>query len=400
MTVFVLVSLMLAIFTLLLCAYLGVLAALAWRIRSPKSDEAVLRFAMVVPSHNEQENIGDTVRNLLSVNYPSHLRNVVVVADNCTDDTLHEAKSAGAEVLERIDEEKRGKGFALAFAFEKILREGIYDAVVVVDADTVVSENLLRAFETRLQSGEQAIQAEYGVRNVEASWRTRLMAIALGMFHRTRSLARERMGLSVGLRGNGMCFSTNLIKNHPHRAFSLVEDIEYGIELGLSGIRVAFAQEAYVLGEMVAKGNTAVSQRQRWERGRWDLTKKYFPILLSKAYHGKSLLLWDLAMDLLVPPLSYIGLMFFLGLGLECTLYLVTGNIHPSFYLWLASLLGLILYLARGIQHSGLGIRGLWVLCYAVIYVPWKILVARPFSRKGPKDWVRTEREEKSKTSD
>ena len=98
-----------------------------------------------------------------------------------------------------------------------------------MDADTLVSPNLLRAFAARLDAGAAAVQARYGVRNPDASWRTRLMAIAFALFHDLRSLGRERLGLSAGLRGNGMCFSTRLLREVPHQAFSVVEDLEYGL---------------------------------------------------------------------------------------------------------------------------------------------------------------------------
>ena len=136
-------------------------------------------------------------------------------------------------MLVRTDAARRGKGHALAFAFERCLADGFCDAVVVIDADTVVSKNLLSAFAARLARGASALQAEYGVRNPGSSWRTRLMTIALAAFHGVRSVARERLGVSCGLRGNGMAFSKALLLTNSPRAFSIVEDLEYGIQLGL-----------------------------------------------------------------------------------------------------------------------------------------------------------------------
>src|SRR5258708_8959262 len=145
------------------------------------------RFAVVVPAHDEEGGIATTVSSLLGVDYPPDRFSVVVVADNCSDQTAARAEQAGARVLVRRDDEKRGKGYALAHAFERLVSE--VDAVVVVDADTVVSPNLLRAFAVRINGGALAVQADYAVRNPNASWRTRLMAIAFGAFHVLRSLA-------------------------------------------------------------------------------------------------------------------------------------------------------------------------------------------------------------------
>ena len=59
---------------------------------------------------------------------------LLVVADNCTDHTAAVARAAGAEVLERRDAERRGKGYALAAGVDT-LRAGPPDVVVIVDAD-------------------------------------------------------------------------------------------------------------------------------------------------------------------------------------------------------------------------------------------------------------------------
>jgi cellulose synthase/poly-beta-1,6-N-acetylglucosamine synthase-like glycosyltransferase len=372
--------------------YLSVLALLAWRMQMPKYAVPKLRFTVVIPAHNEVEQIAHTVESLKATDYPADLRRIVVVADNCSDDTATRAQAAGARVLERHSEDERGKGYALDFAFGILLQEAQSDAIVVVDADTDVDRDLLRAFESRLLDGAQVLQAEYAVRNPMASWRTKLMAVALGMFHRTRSLARERLGLSVGLRGNGMCFAVDVLRQLPHSAVSLVEDVEYGVKLGLAGKRVVFAHEVAVRGEMVSSGQAAVSQRQRWEQGRFAMVRAYVPRLLAQGFKQRSPMLLDLAVDLLVPPLSYVGLGVAAGVAIEISARMLYGAFTPLWSLWLTACVGLALYLLRGVQHSGLGMYGLVALLYAPLYVLWKLLIARPFG-KLPKSWIRTKRE-------
>ena len=214
-----------AVLVLLPLLYLGLLTLLSVPRRAPVASK-LAKFVVVVPAHNEEAQIATTVQSLKAVDYPAELFDVLVVADNCTDATAAHAEAAGARVLQRQNDQLRGKGYALEYAFDTILTDPTVDAAVVVDADTVVSRSLLRAFAARLELGFLAVQAEYGVRNPDASWRTRLMAVALGMFHRLRSLGRERLEVSAGLRGNGMCFATKLLREHPHKAFGLVEDVE------------------------------------------------------------------------------------------------------------------------------------------------------------------------------
>ena len=376
--------------------YLTLLTLLSGRLPEMLAAEPTCRFAVVVPAHNEEAQIADTVASLLAVDYPKHLMTVVVVADNCTDNTAEVARTAQAEVLVRNHATDRGKGFALNYAFAHLLdRVGprAIDAVVVVDADSVVSANLLRAFAARLALGELAVQADYGVRNPLASWRTRLMTVALTTFHRVRGLGRERLKLSSGLRGNGMCFSRACLTRFPHDAHGLVEDVEYGITLGLGGIRIAYADEAHVLGEMVSGAQASESQRARWESGRALLKRQQLPVLFRAAVGRRSLMVLDLALDLAVPPLAKIGALLAVGGFVEMLRLALGGGIGVSSYALLISTLGLVAYVGRGTVLSGLGFSAVTALLWAPVYVAWKILLKVMPGKKGADGWVRTQRE-------
>jgi GT2 family glycosyltransferase len=373
--------------------YLFLMTVLSGRLPAPALASTRLKFDIVIPAHNEEAGIARTVQNLSRVDWPAAQRRLLVVADNCTDGTAARAREAGATVLERKDEKRRGKGYALEHAFNRSLEEGFADAVVVVDADTVVSENLLRAFAARLEAGAHAIQAHYGVLNPRASWRTRLMTIALALFHKVRSQARERRRLSCGLRGNGMCFSRTALQQVPHQAFSIVEDLEYGIRLGQAGHRVWYAAEAEALGEMVSSEKAARSQRRRWEDGRAALRRQAGLPLLTQALRRRDHVLLDLAVDLLVPPLSTVGLGA-VGLGVAAAA-LSWWQGAPALSLWAAAacFLFLVAYVLRGWALSGLGARGLLDLLGAPAYVAWKVWLKLRRAADPKGEWVRTARE-------
>jgi cellulose synthase/poly-beta-1,6-N-acetylglucosamine synthase-like glycosyltransferase len=359
----------------------------------PYPPEPATRFDAIVPAHDEEIGIAATVESLLATDYPAERRRVLVVADNCSDATAERAREAGAIVIERVDPQRRGKGYALARAFEQTLSDGFANAVVVVDADTRVTPNLLRAFDARLAAGLKAIQADDAVANRFASWRTRLMHIAFTLFIDLRSRARERMRISVGLHGNGMCFATTLLKEVPHEAFSVVEDLEYGIRIGRAGHRVAYAGEARVESEMASTAAASQSQRERWEGGRFALAKQNAPRLLAEGLRRRSLLLLDLAADLLVPPLTYVALATVVGLGVSLACALL--RIVPSWAVapWGAAAACFGLYLARGIWLSRVGPRAILDLLWAPVYMTWKILLLLRRSPAKSGTWVRTARE-------
>jgi 1,2-diacylglycerol 3-beta-glucosyltransferase len=376
---------------LLAAGYLLTATLLSARLPPPARAAVTRRFRFVVPAHNESTGIGETVQSLLSVDYPRELFEVVVVADNCSDDTADKATAAGATVLIRNDSEKRGKGYALDHAFAATPPE--VDAVVVIDADTLVSANLLRAFAARRDLGAKAMQADYGVRNPNAAWRTRLVAIAFGAFHIVRSRARERLQLSCGLRGNGMCFALSLLQEIPHRAYSVVEDVEYGLRLGESGHRVQYTDEAHVYGEMVTTAAAANTQRRRWEEGRKALVRANARRLLRDGITKRDRVRLDLAFDLLMPPLSTVALGALVGelvaLGLFFALK-APGFALAGFGLPLASVAA---YVLRGWMLSGTGLRGLIDLSLAPVYIAWKVALRFRKPPRATSEWVRTERE-------
>ncbi len=394
MTISLAVNLLLTVIAVpaaLTCAYLTLATILSAKPRRLRVSQKKLRFDIIVPAHDEGAVIGRTVAGLRRLNWPADRFRVLVVADNCGDQTAAIARAAGAEVLERNDAQRRGKGYALAFAFAISASRRFADAVIVVDADSDASENLLDEFAARIERGAAAVQAHYGVRNPFASWRTRLIAIAKASFHIVRSRARERLGLSCGIRGNGWCVTHEVLRQVPYAAFSLTEDLEYGIDLGLAGYRVVYADEAHCDADMVSSEVIARKQRQRWEDGRFQLIRsRTFPLLKAAAAR-RSLVCLDLALDLLVLPLSYVAL----NVTAIVLIAAVASRWQPALQPWLefgfACAIALIVYVLRGWQLSGTGLQGLLDLARAPAFILWKVLVM--LRRRQSSAWVRTDRE-------
>lgn len=371
--------------------YLLAVTLLSQRIAPPPRSARTTKFDVIIPSHNEAGVIARTVTSLLRVDWPKQNVRIVSVADNCTDETGSEARAAGALVWERHDTERRGKGYALQFAFETSRKDAWADAVVIIDADAEVSPNLLEAFAARIERGEHAIQVHYGVLNPLASWRTRLITIAKGAFHIVRSRARERLQLSCGIRGNGWCVTHELLRRVPYGAFSLTEDLEYGIELGLHGVRVAYADEASADADMVSGEQIARKQRQRWESGRFSMVREKTGTLLAAAVRRRSRICLDLGLDLLVLPLSYIALHVTALLVIAAIAQVWMPSLRVWFWVACACAASLLAYVLRGWQLSGIGARGLLDLARAPGFLLWKLLLV--FRRRQSGDWVRTERE-------
>ena len=376
----------------LACLYLLEQTLMSWPLPAPPRSARQRRFDIIVPAHNEAAVIARTVGNLRRIDWPAERYRILVVADNCTDETAAIASAAGATVIQRCDPSQRGKGYALLFAFEHSLKDAWASAVAVVDADAEVSANLLEAFAARIDHGAHAVQVHYGVLNPSGSWRTRLLTVAMAAYHIVRSRARERQGLSSGIRGNGWSVTHELLTNVPYNSFSLAEDIEYGIALGLAGYRVHYAGEAEAAQEMTASAQVARKQRHRWEYGRFQLIRWRTVPLIRAAVLRRSAVCLDLALDLLVLPITYVAL----NVGGLFVVAVIASWWHPPFLGWLLFSLGcaavLLVYVLRGWSLSNTGMRGLLDLMGAPVFVIWKIMLMLSGHHRG--EWVRTERKQ------
>jgi glycosyltransferase involved in cell wall biosynthesis len=379
------------------------------------------RFVVVVPAHDEAVVIGATLSHLFRQAYPADKYAVVVVADNCTDRTAEIARAAGATVLVRTNTELRGKGYALDWAFERLMKEDAGTAheaaaFVVVDADTAVDPTFLTTMADRIWGGlpaekrharRAALQGRYGVLNPNDSWRASLMTAAFDLFNHVKPLGRDRLGLSVGLKGNGMAFTRTVLKAAQWQGRSITEDIDFGLDLLLHhDIVVGYVPEAKVDAQMPVTAKQAASQRERWEKGRYKLLRQRAIPLLTAGLRRRDFRLIDAAVDLIILPLAELA-------GLHA-LWLVVADAGTFFGLlpvWatilpVISCTGYGVYVLGGLKVAGATRREYAALLRAPLYAAWKILLifrpgrgrGRTGDGNGPQggvgsdEWVRTER--------
>jgi 1,2-diacylglycerol 3-beta-glucosyltransferase len=371
------------------------------------------RFLILIPAHNEERLIAATLENLLRLDYPQELYAIHVVADNCTDQTADRARQTGAIVHERFDTERRGKGYALQWLLAGLWNDQTpHDAIVILDADSILSANFLQVMDARVQRGERVIQAYYTVRDPGQSSTGSLRYAALAAVHYLRPQGRMVLGGSVGLKGNGMVFTGDLLKKFEWSA-SVTEDIDQHMAMILQGERVSLAPDAVVWGEMPDSLASSQTQTERWESGRLQMARKYFfPLLgasIRNLFHGKArraYILLDAALEHLIPPFSILFAICGLFLVLDAALWLVsrimTGG-SPVLYAW-------NLILGAFLQTGQLAylFAALWLarapgyiyksLLSAPLFVGWKIIqYGKVLFGRSQTTWVRTARNEERK---
>lgn len=342
------------------------------------------RLAVVVPAHNEEHNVASAVASLLAAARPPAELDLIVVADNCSDSTAERARQAGARVLERVDAERRGKGFALAFGFDDALAHGA-DAVVVVDADSRVGPQFLVELHAAFAAGARAVQGRYEASEESgAPPQRRLARLAFAAFNVLRPRGRARLGLSAGLFGNGFGLEAALLRERPYGALSIVEDLEYHLDLVSRGVRVEYVDGARVEAPLPTSDAGNRTQRTRWEGGRLRMAALHLPRLVLRLPGAPRLV--EPALDLLLLPL-----------GLHVLLFLPALVLGPELGRSLAiGFLGLLLVHVGGVWVL-LGARraDLLALLVAPFYVLRKLalLPATLGASRARAAWRRTERD-------
>jgi cellulose synthase/poly-beta-1,6-N-acetylglucosamine synthase-like glycosyltransferase len=370
-----------------IAAYLLVLSAAAARApRTPQPGRLERRFAILVPAHDEASVIQRLLESVAVQTYPQRLIDVFVVADNCTDDTAELARTHGAIVYERTDEELRAKGHALRWLIERV--RGDADAYVVLDADSVIEPRFISFMDARLDAGSLIVQAHYQVLNADASSLSALRAAALASLHYLRPLGRSALGLSSGLKGNGMCFDARTLERHGWTSAGLAEDVELHLSLVSEGLRVEFAPEAVVRADMPTTYTEARSQNLRWETGRLAALRRDVLPLMRLGFIRRDPVAIDAAIEQVIPPLS-VGLSVAVGcaaIGFALGDRIVTG-------LAVFAAAGFLAHVVAGLVATRAPARSYRALAAAPAYVLWKLaLYARALVGRADGPWVRTQR--------
>lgn len=349
-------------------------------------------FAILIPAHNEVPVLGALLDSLAALDYPSDHYTTYVVADNCTDATAELARARrDVSVYERFDQEKRGKGFALSWMWQQLKNDQlIYDAYIVLDADSVVDPAFLQAMNWGLARGAQALQAHNNVLNITDAPSTALRWLALTLMNHVRPLGRNGLRCSSTLTGNGMCLSRSLLDRYPWQAFSLSEDYQYYLGLVQHGERVMYVPEAIVRSEMPVTFAQMRTQDIRWEAAQSESsTRRTAWQLLKAGVRNRDLARLEAIAELLTPSLS--------SLLSGCLLVLVGSLLLWSMPALLLSILligGVAYYVstAFALLHPP---RTVFIALLSapgfVLWKLWVVLVLRK-SKKYTAAWVKTSR--------
>ena len=347
-------------------AHLGLLTAASWFYRASRSaDPPQIRFLVLVPAHNEESVIGDALATIMANRRPRD--QVLVVADRCSDTTAQIARTQGALVLERGADEKPGRAAARQAGLE-YARSLKWEAVLMLDADSVIEPGFFDTCERAMASGAQAIQA----RSESGRGRTLATEASLAAFTLqgiTIPRGRDRLGVSVRLRGTGMAIRREVALAHRFRA-PASEDLFFTLDLLLQGIRCRHVDGARLRSQGASSWRAFGGQKMRYEAGRMTAARAYVPRLLRRAFAERDPSCFEAAWFLASPPFAVGALSLLLATALSA---LAGAWIVAAVFA--AGLATLAIAVATGLIQSRARLRTWLALVIAPWYLVWKAIV-------------------------
>lgn len=285
------------------------------------------RAAVIIPAHNEEKGLLSTITDLQQQLRPGD--RLVVVADNCDDETAAIAERAGAEVTIRHDPMNIGKGYALDWGLT-YLRSDPPDVVVMVDADCRMASGAIDRLVAGAQQHQRPVQALYLMNAPDKSAINHQVAtFAWRVKNWVRPLGLKALGLPCQLMGTGMAFPWGVLQSVNLSSGAIVEDMKLGLDLASIGYPPLFCPAAIVTSVFPQTTEGAKAQRQRWEQGHIGLIATRCVPLLVQSLRRRDASLLALALDLLVPPLSLLILVLLVMTVVTGTLGCFGGSLVP-----------------------------------------------------------------------
>ncbi|MGH7963449.1 MAG: glycosyltransferase [Candidatus Binatia bacterium] len=255
-------------------------ARLAWRgteaTPSTASVSVPLTVAVIVPAHNEEASIGQTVRSCLAQSYP--IEQIIVVADNCTDATAVLASRAGATVIE-------GKGGSKAKAQNLALPSVVSDLVLAIDADATLDPTAVDRIVATMRAGHAGTCPAFlpkDTRTIYSQYRTLYHAVANGWIRKMQ----DALGRQLVLSGMANCHRADVLAEvggFPDD--TITEDYDLTWELHRRGYSVAFTSEALVYTQEPTSLRELLGQMHRWTSGfAQTMVKHRAPVLDAASF--------------------------------------------------------------------------------------------------------------------
>ena len=263
------------------------------------------KFAVLICARNEANVIGGLIDTLNKQTYTKSLYDVIVLANNCTDDTKEIAVAHGAKVVD-VTVPVKSKGDVLNWA-KGYFKDLDYDAYVIFDADNVVDSNFLREMNKVYCNGHLVAQGLRDSKNASDNWITSSYTLFYCLQNYFYNRARRNLSKSALINGTGFMVDKKFFEDH-FDAHTLTEDVEFSAVSVLNGQMVYFAEKAITYDEHTTSFWASWVQRKRWSKGNIQCFTRYFSRLSKGFVKTGNIAYLDMILNFAAPIVQLVGL--------------------------------------------------------------------------------------------
>ncbi len=348
------------------------------------------KTTVLIPAHNEAEQITE-VLEVLKQQITEQDR-IIVIADNCHDNTAELARATGVTVLERTNLNDRGKGYALDYAMQKI-KDTPPEVLVILDGDCIIEPGTIENITLQAIATGRPVQSTYLMEQPDTpNLKDNISMFSIKVKNLVRLLGLKRLGWHCLLTGSGMAFPWSLIDRVSLAGSKTTDDMQLTVDLALAGSTPVFCENAFVVGRLM-KDKDAQSQRSRWEHGHLEMIGVEVPRLLKAFLKTGNLAALVLALDISVPPLSLLVIFWLVGaIATWLSATLGGASYLPAIIVSVAGVFLMVGVLLAWIRfgRSDLSLKNLLSIPF---YILSKIPIYLKFIVNPQSRWLKTERE-------
>ena len=371
--------------------FLECLAAFVSSDSEPNNEQIVRpKTTILIPAHNEAAQIKQVIETLLP--QITEGDRIIVIADNCHDNTAELARSTGVTVWERENLTERGKGYALDYAMGRI-KDDPPQVLVILDGDCLVEPKTIEKITCKAIATGRPVQATYLMEQPEnPSLKDNISMFSIKVKNSVRLLGLNRLGWHSLLTGSGMAFPWSLIEQVSLAGSKTTDDMQLTVDLALNGSTPIFCADALVMGRLM-KDKDAQSQRSRWEHGHLEMILVEVPRLLRAFLKTGNLAALGLALDLSIPPLSLLLMAWFISAIVIWSATIFTSlSLVPAIIISVAGafLIGGVLLCWVKFGRFDLPLKNSIAIPF---YILSKIPIYLKFLVKPQSRWLKTERD-------
>ncbi len=337
-------------------------------------------YGILIAGRNEEAVIGQLIESIKRQDYDQSKLRIFVCADNCSegDKTAEIARSMGADVFERHDLTKIGKGYALDLLLRGIAEkfpDYHPDGFFVFDADNILEKNYIKEMNKAFDSGEKIITSYRASKNFDESlWS---MGASIGFIRECRFThgPRNFFNLSTHISGTGFLMSSEVINPSDGWKYKkITEDLEFSCDKAIAGYKIAYCDDAVFYDEQPATWKQTYRQRMRWQKGGYQVFGALGLRMILQFFRRLNFGFYDMFITL--SPLPMLSTSYALLVQLIKTvksIFLILGG---------ASVLAQLGSLAISFVSLFLSVyAGMFVYGSLAVLKDWKRIKAKPFRK-------------------